>query len=374
MVAGLNLARSVHVMVTDMLPNELREIVRTVETRNIMTAKRSEETATKAVGYRKILVATDFSPCSEAALNQAVWLAKKSGAKIVLAHTLRDLRKLVTTLPVEARRDFFYGDGDLFDKEVRRESDAKLKQMIDKLNVPEIDITSETLLGTPYFEITHAVQQEGYDLVLAGTRGLAQWEQIFVGSTARNLVRNCPSSVWIVKGEHRSAPKVILATTDFSDSSLKAVREGLRVAQSAQSEFHLLHVIEELDEELIKRSPHGSPMRKDINDYSRLRLESFVRLLEADPSHVTLHLSLGTGWQVISRTAEKLHADLVVIGTLGRTGMSRLLLGNTAERVLETCDSSILTVKPDGFISPIDPTFRALHPDRCHIPATSRDG
>ena len=326
-----------------------------------MTATQSKESATKP-GYQKILVATDFSPCSEAALNQGVRLARQTGAKLVLAHTLPDLRQLVATLPVEARRDFFYGEGDLFDKEVRRESDAKLQQAISRLNAPEIDITSETLLGTPYFEITHAVQQDGYDLVLAGTRGLSQWEQFFVGSTARRLVSTCPSSVWIVKKEHRGTPKVVLATTDFSDSSLKAVREGLRVAQQAKSEFHLLHVIEELDEELIKRSPHGSPMRKDINDYSRLRLESFVRLLETKPDQVHLHLSLGTAWQEIARTAKHLNADLVVIGTLGRTGMSRLLVGNTAEKVLETCDSSILTVKPDGFVSPVDPTFRVLHP------------
>lgn len=327
-----------------------------------MTAMRSHEPKTKA-GYQKILVATDFSPCSDAALDQAVWLARQTGARIVLAHTLPDLRQLVTTLPVEARRDFFYGDGDLFDKEVRRESDVKLQQAIGKLNAPEIDIAFETLLGTPYFEITHAVQQEGYDLVLAGTRGLSEWKQFFVGSTARRLVRNCPSSVWIVKDDHRGSLKVVLATTDFSDSSLKAVKEGLRVAQLAQSEFHLLHIIEELDEELIKRTPHGSPMRKDINDYARQRLESFVRLLETDPDRVHLHLSLGTAWQEIARTAQHLGADLVVIGTLGRTGVTRLLLGNTAEKVLETCDSSILAVKPDGYVSPVDPTFRVLHPE-----------
>lgn len=327
-----------------------------------MTATRSDEAATKS-GYRKILVATDFSPHSAAALEQAVWLARQSGAKVVLAHTLSDLRQLVTTLPVEARRDFFYGDHDLFEKEVRRESDAKLQAAISGLNATDINITSETLLGTPYFEVTHAVQQEGYDLVLAGTRGRSQWEQLFVGSTARHLVRNCPCSVWIVKDEHRCAPKVILATTDFSNGSLKAVREGIRVAQLAPSEFHLLHVIEELDEELIKRFPQGSPMRKDVNAYARQRLESFVRLLDTDPSRVTLHLSLGTAWQEISRTAKVLGADLVAIGTLGRTGLSRLLIGNTAEKVLETCDSSLLTVKPDEFISPVDPTFRVLHPE-----------
>jgi len=318
--------------------------------------------SSSTASYHKILVATDFSSASEAALAQGVWLARQSGAKLVLAQSLPDLRQLVSTLPLEARRDFFYGDGDLFDREVRRESDAKLKQTIDNLNAPDIDITSETLLGTPYIAITHAVQQEGYDLVLAGTRGLSNWAQVFVGSTARNLVRNCPSPVWIVKESHSPPPKIVLAMTDFSECSLIAARQGLQVAQQSQSQFHLLHVIEELDEELIKRSPHGSPMRKDINDYAKQRLEAFVRLLAVDPGRVNLHLSLGTAWQEISRLVQHLRADLAVIGTFGRTGISRLLLGNTAEKVLETCDCSILAIKPDGFVSHVDPTYRVLHP------------
>lgn len=48
-------------------------------------------------------------------------------------------------------------------------------------------------------------------------------------------------------------------------------------------------------------------------------------------------------------------ADLIVIGTVGRSGIQGLLLGNTAEKVLDTCDCSIFTVKPDGFVSPIQP-------------------
>ena len=61
-----------------------------------MTATRNHESRAKA-GYQKILVATDFSPCSEAALDQAMWIARQTGATIVLAHTLPDLRQLVTT-------------------------------------------------------------------------------------------------------------------------------------------------------------------------------------------------------------------------------------------------------------------------------------
>ncbi len=85
-----------------------------------------------------------------------------------------------------------------------------------------------------------------------------------------------------MKAEHVGQQKIVLAATDFSDVSLKAVKEGLWVAQQSSAEFHL--------------------------------------------------------------------------GTVGRSGIRGLLPGNTAEKVLDTCDCSILTVKPEGFVSPIDTT------------------
>ena len=171
--------------------------------------------------YQHILVATDFSPHADAAVRQAVWLAKQTGARIVLAHTLRDLRRAVHGTSYQARLDLLYGEGDRFQRELREESDTKLQRLIVNLNATDLDIRFETLLGEPFVELTHAVQAEGYDLVLAGTRGLAAWEQFLIGSTAKRLIRKCPSAVWIVKAEHVGPPKVVLAATDFSPSASK---------------------------------------------------------------------------------------------------------------------------------------------------------
>lgn len=156
----------------------------------------------KPTGFKRILVAIDFSQHSEAALRQAVWLARTVGAQITLAHTLPDLRRAVHSVSHQANLDLLYSEGSVFQREVRRDSDSKMQRIIIDLHAADLDVKVETLLGAPYAEITHAVQQEGYDLVLAGTRGLAAWEQFFVGSTAQRLIRKCPSSVWIVKAKH----------------------------------------------------------------------------------------------------------------------------------------------------------------------------
>lgn len=314
--------------------------------------------------YDRILVGMDFSLYAEAALKQAVWIARQTGARIVLAHTIANLRSAVHWTSNEAKIDLLTGAGDLMQRELREASDTKMRKMIVNLNAMDLDVKFETLLGEPFVELTHAVQSEGYDLVLIGTRGLAKWEQFFVGSTAKRLIRKCPGSVWIVKKEHVGQPKVVLAATDFSDVSLKAVTHGLRLAQQAGAEFHLLHIVDSNDvsDDLISRIPKGSSLRQEINEESSRRLEEFLKSLGGDRTQLQVHLSWGTPWQEIRRISRHQAADLIVIGTVGRSGIKGLLLGNTAEKVLDTCDCSILTVKPDGFVSPIESPSWRLHP------------
>jgi len=297
---------------------------------------------------KTVLVAMDFSPYGAAALKQAVWVARKTGASLVLTHSIPDFSMSVHWGPQERETN---------QRALKDRSDAEMRRIIADLNATDLDVTFKTLVGEPFVEITHAVRAEGCNLVLAGTRGPGRLEQFFVGSTAKRLIRKCPSAVWIVKAEHLVPPKVVLAATDFSDVSLKAVKEGLKIAQQSDAEFHLLHIIDSKDvpEDLISHIPAGSSMRQEINEEATRRLNEFVASLAVDRTQIQSHLSWGTPWQEIRRISKHQAADLIVIGTVGRGGIKGLLLGNTAERVLDTCDCSILTVKPDGFVSPIEP-------------------
>ncbi|MEI7700110.1 MAG: universal stress protein [Planctomycetia bacterium] len=315
-------------------------------------------------GFKSILVAIDFSAFSDAALSQAIWLARQCGARLVLAHAIEDLRRAAHVTSSEARRDILSGEGDLFQKEIRSMSDQKLRDQIASIKSSELKISSETLLGEAFVEVIHAVQQEGHDLVMTGTRGFSGWKQFFVGSTARKLIRKCPSAVWIVKAEHAQAPKVILAPSDFSDVSRQAVLKGLWLAERSGAEFHLLHVIDSGDvrDDLLDRMPQGRLGRDEINQKATERLEAFIASSVPASVNVTSHLTWGYPWQEIGRIASKHNVDLISMGTVGRSGVKGVLLGNTAERVLDTCDCSILTVKPDDYVSPISQATWQLHP------------
>jgi len=319
---------------------------------------------TTTTGFRNILVATDFSEDSEAALKLAVWVAQQSHGKMVLAHVIEDLGRAAHAMSYKAKRDLLVGEGKLYEKEIRYASDQKLYVLKSDLKNSGISVSSETLLGDAFVEIIHAVQLEAYDLVMTGTRGITGWKQFFVGSTAKKLIRNCPSAVWIVKKEHLTAPRVVLAPTDFSDASRKAVLAGLWLAEKSHAEFHLVHVIDSKDapDDLLDHIPPGSSIREEINKEAEQRLNEFLPTLGPSVPQVVSHLTWGHPWQEISRIAIKHHADLITMGTVGRSGVKGVLLGNTAERVLDTCDCSVLTIKPDDYVSPIAKATWPLHP------------
>lgn len=316
-------------------------------------------------GFQHILVATDFSPHADAALKQAILYARQTGAKIVVANVLPDLRKAMLSASPDAQMDIFFGEGDKFQHEIREESEARMRRQIDSLHANDLGIRCETILGDPYIAIIHAVQTEHYDLVLVGTRRLPGWERFIMGSTAKRLIRNCPCPVWTVKDQPEIAPKVIMAATDFSEVSRQSVAIASQIAAQTGAAFHLLHVIESQDipDRLIERLPPGSSFREEVNMATQRHLDQLVASVIGDVSQVQPHLSWGTPSQEIARTATELKVDLLVLGTVGRSGIKGVVLGNTAEKVLDHCDCSILTVKPDDFVSPIPPPFWPLHPE-----------
>jgi universal stress protein E len=320
--------------------------------------------------YRRILVATDFSPHAEAVVAQALWTARQAGAEEVLvAHVLADLRKAVHETSYLARMELLHGDHEIFDREVRRRSDEQLQALIARHDTVGLRVGYETLLGTPYVELSRAAEQGRFDLVFVGTRGLSAFKRLLVGSTTKQLVRHCPASVWVVKPASvvnpasSGPPRKVLIACDFSDASRRACLEGQQIArwaatQAAAVELHALHVIDRRDvpDDLLEAAPPGTKprtFRSRIRQAADEHFAAFVaETLGGDPP-VERHLEWGTPWQMIDRWAKKLSADLVAMGTVGRSGIAGLLMGNTAERILHQTDASLLIAKPAGHASPL---------------------
>ena len=316
-------------------------------------------------GYRRVLAATDFSAYGEAALKRAVWIAQQNHSHLVLAHCVADLRRAVSKTSYRSRIEFLEGSEEHFQRELRRESDEQLQRTIESFGPTGLEIRYETLLGEPYVELIHSVQQEKHDLVVTGTRGHGTWTQMLLGSTARRLVRNCPSAVWIVKSQDVKPPRAIVVAVDMSEASRSALQQAVWLGARAGAVVHVLHVVEANDIPLDlldqKSSAPAGTLREQIDREANQELDKLLHeaTLANEPHR---HVASGVPSEEIVKLAQRIAAGLIVLGTVGRSGMKGLLLGNTAETVLSHAECDVLAVKPAGFESPIVPAPDKLHP------------
>ena len=306
---------------------------------------------------RKILVAADFSPHSEAALRRAIVVARAFGAEVSVAHVLEDIREAMAVMRREARWELVAGDIHKYEQALCEASERKLDEFLKPLADAGVPLAHQTRIGTPYIQLVHAVEEQKHDLLFVGTRGETGLKRLVLGSTARRLLRNCAAPVWVVRAEGAGELKAILAAVDFSPASGKALAGAAALAGRLQAALHVLYV-DESAAALKSAKEQGyltavSP--RDVSREVQQHLETFVAEhcgAEAKPS---LHVAKGVAAKAIAAAAKRLAADLVVLGTVGRGGLAGLLVGNTAEQVIDTVHCDVLAIKPDGFVSPVLP-------------------
>jgi nucleotide-binding universal stress UspA family protein len=140
----------------------------------------------------------------------------------------------------------------------------------------------------------------------------------------------------------------ILAPTDFSEYSKKAVASALELAQTFGAKLSILHVIE-LPPYPIEGYVPPSLSATFLEDLERQATEDLAQLVpEAESAKVEVErlVAVGTPARTIIETAEAEHVDLIVMATAGRTGFSHLVMGSIAERVVRTASCPVLTIRP----------------------------
>jgi nucleotide-binding universal stress UspA family protein len=129
---------------------------------------------------------------------------------------------------------------------------------------------------------------------------------------------------------------------------------AVAVAEQASAELHLVHAWRKTGADALKAAgivPQGEEDWRQT--YSRV-LDGLLRGHRIDHERAHVHLVEGKASEVIPALAQSHDIDLIVMGTVSRTGISGFLIGNTAESVLQRVNCSVLAVKPPGFVTPVD--------------------
>ncbi len=221
------------------------------------------------------------------------------------------------------------------------------------------------LVGTPFVEVVRDVLKGQHDLLITAAEEEKSPTAMLFGSTDLHLMRKCPCPVWIMKSSRRQRYARILAAVDISEDD--QVEEGLNrlildlavsMAQLEESELDIVHAWS-LYAERALRSRHILPqpeikrMVEQTREQRQRRLQSLLDHYPMAELTAHIHLVKGEPGEVIPALAEDRQIELIVMGTVARTGLPGFFIGNAAERVLDSVDCSVLAVKPQGFVTPV---------------------
>jgi universal stress protein E len=169
---------------------------------------------------------------------------------------------------------------------------------------------------------------------------------------AAKLLRKCPCAVWAVRPGSEPPPRTLLAATDLTPVGERVLQRAAQVCQQAGAALHVVHALQLTMAAQLEAHQDGY-IERTASEAKRSIGDSLARLgYEGEPE---LHVGLTSPSRAILECASRFAPDLVVMGTISRGGVGGLLLGNTAERMLQRLDASLLTVKPADFVCPVDP-------------------
>ena len=297
--------------------------------------------------FQRILVAIDLSlegrtitPGSARAAEQALWLAGRTGAALSFLHsTWSDIHE----------------EGPAIRSGPSPEGVQVLEELVARAEGASVRAQLVLVRERAWMELIRAVQRGEGDLVLVARRNQLDGGAL-PGGVARKLMRKCPCPVWVVRPEARLEPRVIVAATDLTRVGNVAVELAAELAQVAGAELHVIHawqlpasvpILSEL--ELPLRSPQELG---ELERATRQRFDENLRSLELRLMPRT-HVECAPPSQAIRALVEELGAELLVMGTVSRGGIAGFLVGNTAERLLDRVQCSLLTIKPQDFVSPL---------------------
>lgn len=316
--------------------------------------------------FKNILYVAQASIAQGPAVARAVSLAENNQAELTVIDVVPAIPPdsvLLSSGPSSAKlQDFLTTQ--------RRE---ELKSLVAPFQ-QRCNIRIEVHTGRIFLEAIRAVLRNKHDLLIKPAENPSFVERLF-GSNDMHLLRQCPCPVWLTRPDDKSNYGCILAAVDFnldnlSDTTNQSLNQLiLELASSlALSDFASLHLVHVWDApaEMTVRSWADNPVEASMayvegersrheSAFNRLRDQLRDQIGKEAYDHLSpqFHLRRGAASTVIPEVAKQLQADLVVMGTVARTGIAGLFIGNTAETILEQLQCSVLAVKPLGFASPI---------------------
>lgn len=281
----------------------------------------------------KILAATDFSTRSNRALRQAGLLAQASSAGLAIVHVVDDdqPKPLVEMETLEAER-------------------ILAEQISVMAELRGVDCRAIVVGGAPFTGILQTASSVEADLIVMGTHRRHILRDIFVGTTVERVIRTGPFPVLMVNNEAQHRYENVVAPIDMSEPSANALLKASNAGVMAGVQTTLLHAFFPMAKgKMFIAGANEASINEYVAEARERARDELVAFLVANGLHDrgwTMRLEEGAPGEAISRVVKELRPDLLIMGTHGRSGLLKALIGSVTEEALRSLDVDILAVPP----------------------------
>lgn len=284
----------------------------------------------------KIVVATDFSEQSDAALRHAIHIARFTGAELRVVHVVETPADEEGLDSARSAIEHWHAD-----------DEERLAREVGAHATEGVSIVQETVDAPAAADgLQSVVDAHGADLTIVGSTGLSGIKQTLLGSTAQKVLRTVQTHVLVARGEtpSKAGYQRVMIPTDFSAPAEKALDLAVALA-GPDAQFDLVHFWRVPE---ATRSDEYSKLvidavGKSVTERGRKLLESFHK----DAPGATFHSVQASPARGIARKLDEGNYDLLVVGSYGRAKLRRWLLGSVAEYAARTAPCAVAVARPD---------------------------
>lgn len=285
---------------------------------------------------QSMLLATDFMPASHEAVQTAIRLAHKFGARVTPLHVLEPIPTWPVTLPHEWQ-----------------EAMEPLQKVAEHLKAQNVSVGEPLMaVGSPAEWIIRKANEVHADLIVMGAGEKLHFQQLEAGPVAEAVIAQAPQPVLAVRpGATPARFRKILCPVDQSDAAKRGLRNAVQLARAFDGQILVLTVVPEVS--WLSAAVETGRLTDAAAEHEQKWRTEFARLLESidfGPVPWESDVRMGTADQVILSAAQQFDADVIVMCSRGRSGLVRTLLGSTTRHILRQLPCSLLTVKEEDVV------------------------
>lgn len=283
----------------------------------------------------RILLSTDGSLYSEGAIREGIRIAKRCSSKLLVISVLETNLEYDAIAPQMVEKS-------------ERELRGHLEDVVARAKKEGVACEFVVRRGDAYKDIVDEAARQKSTMIVMGRRGRTGLSRLVMGSTTARVIGHAPCSVLVVPRAAQVEFRNVLVATDGSRYSIAAASEAIGIAKLNNSKLTVISVIpsefmpptdiemaigqrELLAEKEMKGAENNAKAVKEAAQKEGVEVQAFV--MSGRPA------------DAIIETAKDKNADLIVLGSYGRSGLEKLLMGSTAERVIVLANSAVLVVK-----------------------------